>query len=54
MSAAERLLIAKHGTLQEFARACWVAESQLFITNEECRAAISKYRRELEEARKQK
>ena len=35
-----------HGTPEEFERAVWAASNDLFVTDDEARAAILKYRAE--------
>jgi len=46
MSDKQKALKAKHGTLEEFEAAIWLAESHLFCTHDEALAAINKYRTE--------
>jgi hypothetical protein len=40
-------MIKEHGTLQEFSDAVWKAANDLFITDDEARASIEKYRIQL-------
>lgn len=45
-------LVAKHGTVVEFSKACRRAADSGLVTYDEAEAAISKYAEELREARK--
>lgn len=42
-------MVKEHGTLQEFSNAIWKAANDLFITDDEARAGIEKYKRQLTE-----
>lgn len=46
----KKQLRAAHGTPDEFAQACLRAANDLFITDDEARAATAKYRAEYEAA----
>jgi hypothetical protein len=50
MSEKQQELKAKHGTPDEFERAVWAAYAGLWVTEEEAKRAIGKYRQEWRDA----
>lgn len=50
MKPTKEVLLAGHGTPEEFEQAIWRAANDLFLTDDEACVAITKYRKEYSEA----
>jgi hypothetical protein len=50
LTVEQHELAAAHGTPEEFSRALWNAYGDLWISSDEARAAIAKYRQEWKKA----